>query len=98
MFFFFQAEDGIRDYDVTGVQTCALPILPPFIALNEPEASLHPDLMKPLAGLIAKAAERSQVWLVTHSERLAQALAGEGAVRTVHKVAGATQIKGLTPA
>ena len=27
MAFFFQAEDGIRDYDVTGVQTCALPIL-----------------------------------------------------------------------
>ena len=26
MVFFFQAEDGIRDYDVTGVQTCALPI------------------------------------------------------------------------
>src|SRR2546430_7705058 len=30
MFFFFQAEDGIRDLTVTGVQTCALPI---FIAL-----------------------------------------------------------------
>src|SRR3970282_2697399 len=28
IFFFFQAEDGIRDRDVTGVQTCALPILP----------------------------------------------------------------------
>src|SRR6266540_6196858 len=28
-FFFFQAEDGIRDRDVTGVQTCALPICPP---------------------------------------------------------------------
>src|SRR5690349_25159241 len=27
MFFFFQAEDGIRDLYVTGVQTCALPIL-----------------------------------------------------------------------
>src|SRR5690554_7662964 len=27
-FFFFQAEDGIRDADVTGVQTCALPICP----------------------------------------------------------------------
>src|SRR5215813_14712007 len=26
--FFFQAEDGIRDADVTGVQTCALPIFP----------------------------------------------------------------------
>src|SRR5262249_59348058 len=30
IFFFFQAEDGIRDWSVTGVQTCALPIsLPP---------------------------------------------------------------------
>src|SRR5260221_3682221 len=27
LFFFFQAEDGIRDHCVTGVQTCALPIL-----------------------------------------------------------------------
>src|SRR5260370_10584360 len=27
LFFFFQAEDGIRDSSVTGVQTCALPIL-----------------------------------------------------------------------
>src|ERR1022692_5107696 len=33
VFFFFQAEDGIRDYKVTGVQTCALPIyLCPFVA------------------------------------------------------------------
>src|SRR6266540_4163224 len=30
LFFFFQAEDGIRDRDVTGVQTCALPILVAF--------------------------------------------------------------------
>src|SRR5690554_7285005 len=29
VFFFFQAEDGIRDADVTGVQTCALPIWTP---------------------------------------------------------------------
>src|SRR5256885_10851714 len=29
VFFFFQAEDGIRDYKVTGVQTCALPISVP---------------------------------------------------------------------
>src|SRR5256886_12673440 len=28
VFFFFQAEDGIRDLTVTGVQTCALPIFP----------------------------------------------------------------------
>src|SRR5207245_3939966 len=31
LFFFFQAEDGIRDATVTGVQTCALPILPPCV-------------------------------------------------------------------
>src|SRR5437764_8744883 len=33
-FFFFQAEDGIRDTSVTGVQTCALPILVVGIAAN----------------------------------------------------------------
>lgn len=72
--------------------------LPPFIALNEPESSLHPDLMEPLARLIAKAAERTQVWLVTHSERLAAAIArtGAGAIRTVTKRDGATTIEGLT--
>src|SRR5439155_12177086 len=32
LFFFFQAEDGIRDGHVTGVQTCALPIFIPFTA------------------------------------------------------------------
>src|SRR5438874_5846975 len=31
VFFFFQAEDGIRDLYVTGVQTCALPILPMLV-------------------------------------------------------------------
>ena len=31
VFFFFQATDGIRDYDVTGVQTCALPISPNIV-------------------------------------------------------------------
>src|SRR5438093_7564309 len=34
-FFFFQAEDGIRDWSVTGVQTCALPILVALLDLAE---------------------------------------------------------------
>ena len=34
MYFFFQAEDGIRDYKVTGVQTCALPIQPYWYKIN----------------------------------------------------------------
>jgi predicted ATPase len=72
--------------------------LPPFIALNEPESSLHPDLMQPLAEMIVQAAERTQLWLVTHSERLAKAIEdmGAGAVRTVVKRDGATTIDGLT--
>src|SRR5258708_40291040 len=34
MFFFFQAEDGIRDDLVTGVQTCALPICPAYLSVS----------------------------------------------------------------
>src|SRR5438093_9370256 len=34
-FFFFQAEDGIRDWSVTGVQTCALPSIPELIGETE---------------------------------------------------------------
>jgi predicted ATPase len=71
--------------------------LPAFIALNEPETSLHPDLLEPLARLIARSAERTQIWLVTHSERLAAALAEHGALtpRTVVKRKGETWIEGL---
>src|SRR2546429_9886966 len=36
-FFFFQAEDGIRDVAVTGVQTCALPIYPDVGTGSSPE-------------------------------------------------------------
>src|SRR5437773_6055779 len=38
-FFFFQAEDGIRDRDETGVQTCALPIYSAAVFLRDPESS-----------------------------------------------------------
>jgi predicted ATPase len=71
--------------------------LPSFIALNEPESSLHPDLLDPLARLISRASERTQVWLVTHSERLAAAIEKHGGVapRTVIKKDGETWIEGL---
>src|SRR5207249_6319114 len=38
--FFFQAEDGIRARNVTGVQTCALPILPDTLTMSELERLL----------------------------------------------------------
>jgi predicted ATPase len=71
--------------------------LPAFIALNEPETSLHPDLLDPLARMIVRAAERTQIWVVTHSDRLAEAVARYGKVdpRTVVKRDGETWIEGL---
>src|SRR5690606_40850773 len=44
--FFFQAEDGIRDFHVTGVQTCALPIFNvPYIdeTTSTPDAAVTPN-------------------------------------------------------
>jgi predicted ATPase len=42
--------------------------------LNEPENSLHPDLLPALARLIIKASEQTQVWVVSHATRLVAAL------------------------
>ena len=71
--------------------------LPAFVALNEPENSLHPDLLPPLARLIADAAQRTQIWLVTHSQLLADALAEHAGVTPLHiiKREGETWIEGL---
>jgi predicted ATPase len=48
---------------------------PEALVLNEPESSLHPDLLPALAGLIAGATARTQVIAVTHSGALTRALA-----------------------
>ncbi len=72
--------------------------LPPFIALNEPENSLHPNLLPMLARLIVKAAERSQVWVVTHARDLADAIAAESGVlpREVVRDDDGTWLEGLS--
>ena len=46
LFFFFQAEDGIRDDLVTGVQTCALPISFICVLINNPFTSFTYTLHK----------------------------------------------------
>lgn len=73
--------------------------LPPLIALNEPETSLHPDMLPALARIIARAAERTQVWIVTHSTVLAQALADETGIlpRQVIRQNGGTWLESLSP-
>jgi predicted ATPase len=72
------------------------PMPAPLLVLNEPENSLHPDVLVPLAKLICRAAERSQVWVTTHSDQLADLLADgpDAKVITLHKVDGETRIKG----
>ncbi|UXN68474.1 AAA family ATPase [Devosia neptuniae] len=72
--------------------------LPPFIAFNEPENSLHPNLLPMLARLIVKAAERSQVWVVTHARDLADAIAAESGVlpREVVRNDDGTWLEGLS--
>lgn len=47
---------------------------PELLVLNEPETSLHPDLLVPLAALIATAAQRMQLIVVTHSLPLIRAI------------------------
>jgi predicted ATPase len=47
---------------------------PALIALNEPESSLHPDLLPALARMIVDAAEFSQIWVSTHSTPLADSI------------------------
>ncbi|WP_193334969.1 AAA family ATPase [Devosia beringensis] len=72
--------------------------LPPLIALNEPENSLHPELLPALARIIAKATQRTQVWVVTHSQTLADALTEETGVlpRQVIRQHGGTWLEGLS--
>ncbi|MEL7524137.1 MAG: AAA family ATPase [Pseudomonadota bacterium] len=47
----------------------------PLIVLNEPETSLHPDLLEPLGRLVTRAAEKTQVIVVSHARALVDTLA-----------------------
>lgn len=76
---------------------------PSLMVLNEPETSLHPDLVAPLAALIRTAAERTQVLVVTHSRVMLEFLdtlpvgeSTDGAVEIeLYKDFGETRVTGL---
>lgn len=71
---------------------------PDLLVLNEPEASLHPDLLPAVGGLIAAASRRSQVLVVTHAEPLVDALTEAGGARIVLRREGAqTVVDGQGP-
>jgi predicted ATPase len=69
---------------------------PALMVLNEPETSLHPDLMSSLARLIRHAARHTQVWVVSHSSRLIAALEEDPECESIEleKEMGETRIVG----
>jgi predicted ATPase len=77
-----ELSDGTLKY-LCLVAALLSPRPPALIALNEPEASLHPDLLAPLAELIVDAARYSQVWVTTHSTPLAEAIERKSRVSPV---------------
>lgn len=70
---------------------------PRLMVLNEPEASLHPDLLPALARLIGRAAERSQIIVVSHAPALVNAIESEVWSETkyivLEKELGETQVR-----
>lgn len=73
------------------------PSPPSLMVLNEPETSLHPDLVAPLAAMIAAAARTTQVVIVTHSRILREHLAAADASELeLCKEWGETRIVGQT--
>ncbi|QWF82218.1 AAA family ATPase [Amycolatopsis sp. CA-230715] len=68
-----EMSDGTLRYLLLVAALCT-PSPPELLVLNEPETSLHPDLLPALAALIANAAKRTQVVVVSHAQPLVRAL------------------------
>lgn len=88
--------DGTLRY-LLWIAALLTPRPPALMILNEPETSLHPDVLPALARLIAQAAKRSQLFVVTHSAKLIAALAEQPGHHAIHleKSFGETIISGL---
>lgn len=68
-----ELSDGTLRY-LLWVAALLTPRPPPLMVLNEPETSLHPDLLPALARLIIRASADTQVWVISHATRLISAL------------------------
>lgn len=71
---------------------------PELLVLNEPETSLHPDLLPPLARLIVAAAKHTQIIVVSHAARLIDDLTAAPVCTHLHLVKdfGETKLEGAT--
>jgi predicted ATPase len=74
---------------------------PAMLVLNEPETSLHPDLLPALAALISRSARTTQIVLVSHSTPLIDSLANTGDVDVnlvqLYRDDDGTQVEGQRP-
>ena len=77
-----ELSDGTLRY-LVWVAALLTPRPPGLLVLNEPETSLHPDLLPALGRLIVQAAERSQVLVVSHAGALIDALQSQPACRSI---------------
>ena len=74
------------------------PRSPSLLVLNEPETSLHVDLLPALARLIVRASKNSQIIVVSHAAALVDALAEEGAqILRLSKELGETVVENVAP-
>jgi predicted ATPase len=91
-----ELSDGTLRY-LLWIAALHTPRPPELLVLNEPETSLHPDLLPPLARLIGHAAQHSQVLVVSHATRLIAALERECDTYSImlEKEFGETRIAGL---
>ncbi|MBM3393420.1 MAG: ATP-binding protein [Betaproteobacteria bacterium] len=91
-----ELSDGTLRY-LLWIAALLSPRPPALLVLNEPETSLHPDLLPALSRLIAVAAARTQVLVVSHAPRLIAALEQqrECSRLTLEKVLGETRVEGL---
>lgn len=69
---------------------------PSLLAVNEPETSLHPDILDALAHLIVRASKNTQLWITTHSQPLADRIEKHSGVPRVRlrMSDGETQVEG----
>ncbi|MEM1436269.1 MAG: AAA family ATPase, partial [Pseudomonadota bacterium] len=90
-----ELSDGTLRY-LLWIAALLTPRPPPMMVLNEPETSLHPDLLPALGRLIIGASRHSQLWVISHAGRLVNVLERDDSCESIHleKVLGATQVLG----
>ena len=87
-----ELSDGTLRY-LLWVAALLSPRPPALLVLNEPETSLHAELLEPLAGLIGAASASTQVVVVSHADRLIEALPGASRIE-LDKHSAETVVRG----